>query len=140
MPTKSKGSTRNISTNANQRLLTPSTKLINLALTLKLLQKQEADRYVLNQLDGRLFNPNKLTPSPGPTKRRFARLNIDPTRNLVGFPHPGLRFARPDKIAVCVRRKRRREVLHALRLTNKRSRGSGGGRRRNRTPWSNVKC
>lgn len=136
MTSKSKGATRNIFSNATPRVLTPSQKLINLALTLKLMQR--SDSYVLQQLDRRLFNPDKLTPSPGPTKRRFARLSIDPTRKLYGFPHPGLRFNRPDKVAVCVRRKRRREVLHALRLTNKRH--GSGGRKRRRTPWSNIKC
>lgn len=43
------------------------------------------------------------------------------------------RFADPRKVAVCVRRKQRREVLFALRKT-----GAGGRKRRNQ--WSNVKC
>lgn len=44
-------------------------------------------------------------------------------------------FESPEKVMVCVRRKMRREVLHALRITGK----SGTGKRR-RTPASNIHC
>lgn len=49
---------------------------------------------------------------------------------------PHLRFAVPAKTIVCIRRARRREVLHALG-------GVRGGRRRLRrkyTQWSEVRC
>lgn len=48
----------------------------------------------------------------------------------------GIRFDVPAKVAVCVRRKRRKEVLHALKKVGK---GSGGGKRR-RNFWSGVQC
>lgn len=42
-------------------------------------------------------------------------------------------FVNPRLVAICVRRRRRREVLHALKRTN-----GQGARRRN--VWSNVRC
>lgn len=44
-------------------------------------------------------------------------------------------FAVPDRVAMCVRRKQRREVIHALGKS-----GSGGSRRRRRNAWSDVDC
>lgn len=46
-----------------------------------------------------------------------------------------LRFAVPDKVVVCVRRKQRREVLHALRRT-----GKGAGAPRHRNYQSDISC
>ena len=48
----------------------------------------------------------------------------------------GVHFVSPETIGVCIRRKARREVLHAL---NRTKRGSGG-RGRRRGPFSDVKC
>lgn len=45
-------------------------------------------------------------------------------------------FAEPRKTLICVRRKQRKEVLHALARTGK---GSGFGRKR-RNNYSEVKC
>lgn len=42
----------------------------------------------------------------------------------------GLQFAVPEKTAICVRRKTRKEVLHAMRKT-------GGGQRRRNKPTKN---
>lgn len=44
-------------------------------------------------------------------------------------------FRVPNLVAMCLRRKVRREVMHALDLTRK---GAGGAKRRNE--WSDVKC
>lgn len=44
-------------------------------------------------------------------------------------------FTAPQETLVCVRRHRRRQVLHALRKT-----GKGGQRKPRRTPWSEYKC
>lgn len=46
-----------------------------------------------------------------------------------------LAFTAPRETLVCVRRARRKEVLHALRKT-----GKGGQRRPRRSPWSKIKC
>lgn len=61
-------------------------------------------------------------------------------RGQVGSPSPaslptGVRFVVPRTVAVCVRRKERREVLHALGKVRKR----GGGTRR-QNYFSKIKC
>lgn len=84
--------------------------------------------------DRRRYQPDRRSAPPHAFKRDAIRL-------YTGLAHPSreltksIRFARPDLITICLRRKVRREVLHALRRTRK---GSGGGRRRNF--WSDVKC
>lgn len=52
------------------------------------------------------------------------------------FVAKGLSFRVPDDVLVCVRRKQRKEVLHALRKVG---RGRGGGRKR-RNWWSSITC
>lgn len=44
-------------------------------------------------------------------------------------------FAVPDRVLICVRRKRRKEVLHALKKT-----GKGGQKRPRRNWYSDVTC
>lgn len=44
-------------------------------------------------------------------------------------------FAVPKRVAVCVRRQQRKEVIHALG-----KQGAGGSTRRRRNSWSNVDC
>lgn len=44
-------------------------------------------------------------------------------------------FKAPAETLVCVRRARRKQVLHALRKT-----GRGGQRRPRRSKWSSIKC
>lgn len=46
-----------------------------------------------------------------------------------------LRVSSPNNVALCVRRKERKEVLFALKL-----RGKGSGSRRRRNEWSNIGC
>lgn len=48
----------------------------------------------------------------------------------------GLSFSVPPEVLVCVRRKQRKEVLHAFKKVG---RGRGGGRKR-RNWWSNIGC
>lgn len=56
------------------------------------------------------------------------------TPQKLSMPRGQRAFANPERVAVCVRRHQRREVLFALRRT----RGRGGARRRNR--FSNIRC
>lgn len=49
----------------------------------------------------------------------------------------GLQFEAPQKVLVCVRRKRRKEVLHALKKVG---RGGSSRRRRRRGPHSQISC
>lgn len=44
-------------------------------------------------------------------------------------------FAVPKRVAVCVRRQQRKEVLHAFKRA-----GGGVSRKRRRNEWSNVDC
>jgi len=67
------------------------------------------------------------TPRP-PLSKRTSGL---PTGSLIGHPA----FAAPPGVAICVRRKQRREVLHALRKTK-----PGRGRSKRRNYYSEVKC
>lgn len=48
---------------------------------------------------------------------------------------PGVAFQAPRDVLVCVRRKRRKEVLHALNHT-----GKSGQKRPRRNFWSEVSC
>lgn len=61
-----------------------------------------------------------------PTKRARSRTNFAPVQ---------MAFTAPAQTLVCVRRSRRREVLHALKKT-----GKGGQRRPRRSRWSDYKC
>lgn len=99
--------------------------------------------------DGRLFNFDMYTPARGLFRsdvrvvvRNRRRSSLDPMRHLRSFPSQTkgvLAFDVPERVGVCIRRKRRKEVLHALGA-------SGGGirrvrRRRNRRgPYSHISC
>lgn len=105
-------------------------------------------RYYANRLPdlGSLFHPNvkfledrrewhpmrSLRPAAA-LQRGSRRLVIARKRSKV-LPHK-LQFAIPKQVAVCVRRKERREVILAM--------GKGGGGKRKpprRNLWSAVKC
>lgn len=60
-----------------------------------------------------------------------------PRSRLVSLPYRGSmpRFYSSHNLMVCVRRKMRRQVLHALRRTR-----AGRGVRRRRNVWSGVSC
>lgn len=97
--------------------------------------------YVLSHEDRRLFHPlDDVRPAKGLSK--FAsQITVTPyKRNRVrpkAAPTPDVfRFNAPVKVAVCVRRKTRREVLFALKRTGKGSRR----RRRRRNYYSEVSC
>lgn len=86
--------------------------------------------------DRRTFSPVRhQVRSPGVFSRRDQRRLVDgPALSRDRLP-ARLQFAVPDKVVLCVRRKRRREVLFATRRTR-----SGRGRARRRNMWSAVKC
>lgn len=62
--------------------------------------------------------------------------NVNKTRVRSSRMSSRIAFDVPHHVAICVRRKQRSEVLHALSLTG---RGSGSGRKR-RNYWSDVSC
>ncbi|QXP44213.1 MAG: hypothetical protein [Arizlama microvirus] len=71
----------------------------------------------------------RLTVHPNTNKRSTARL--DPFAGL----SPVVSFHRPDSVRICVRRKQRREVLHAKRVA-----GRAGLARPRRSVYSSISC
>lgn len=99
--------------------------------------------------DGRLFHPTPnfrpaLTLRGGKASVGLVDRPASAKQRASGmFPRPGSSqtravraFSVPSSVAVCVRRKQRREVLHAL---GKAGRG-GSQRKRRRSQWSHVTC
>lgn len=111
------------------------------ALPDPLLDKILADPLVRREIvktvdDRRFFDPaGPLRPaySLGRDARRLEVRSTPKGRD----PFPGFRvgFSVPERVAVCVRRKERREVILALGKG-----GGGGSRRRRRNYWSDVSC
>ncbi|UDN67859.1 hypothetical protein [robinz microvirus RP_152] len=88
--------------------------------------------------DRRFFDPaGPLRPaySFGRDARRLIAKSspVGRTRNDTLSARVG--FAVPERVAVCVRRKQRKEVIHALDRA-----GGGGSRRRRRNRYSDVDC
>ena len=84
---------------------------------------------------------DRRTFHPAPTFRPV-RVSGAPGHRLK-VPHPfkrqlpfGLAFEAPRSIAICQRRRARRQVLHAFRLTGKGARA----RVRKRDQWSDISC
>lgn len=107
---------------ANQRLL----RTILSKPTPIIIRPDPPRQMALAQLDRRAWKPDITVRAPGAIQRKHARLTDQ--RNKIAF-------AVPNKVAICVRRKTRREVLFAKRKTRK---GSGANKTRNF--WSDVKC
>lgn len=88
--------------------------------------------------DRRAFHPLKhARPAITTFKRADARLLIDDRKVDVKKPSRlpfGVTFAVPQRVAICVRRKRRKEVIFA--------KGVGGSKTRKprRTEFSDVRC
>lgn len=86
--------------------------------------------------DRRTWHPGVLRPAATFSRRDQRRL-VERSRNsFETFPSLHLGFAQPKKVAICVRRKTRREVIHALRKA-----GAGAAqKRRKRNEYSDVRC
>lgn len=91
--------------------------------------------------DRRLYHPLQSFAPPIATVRKAVRV-VDRARksarskNKILFNHPGtLTFSDPDKVVICVRRKRRKEVLFA-----KKKAGKTGQRKPRRNYWSSISC
>lgn len=86
--------------------------------------------------DRRRYVPGRPFAAPFATQRNAVRLvdRVVPNRVLKPAVRSVVAFAVPSKVAVCVRRHRRREVLMA--------KGIGGSRvrRPRRNEWSDVSC
>lgn len=87
--------------------------------------------------DRRLFHPERDY-RPALSFGRRSTLVISSSAGIAGRQNvlpARVRFDVPEKVAKCVRRKERREVLFAKRKTRK-----GAGSRRRRDWWSDVSC
>lgn len=77
--------------------------------------------------DRRVYHPD------GP--HRAARSISGRSDHRLIDPWKGISFDRPDEVVICVRRKTRKEVMHALKHA-----GKAGQRRPRRNRYSDVEC
>lgn len=107
------------------------------------------DPVILKQLHHGNYNANQaklkhMAPAgdlrrfyPSDFMRPLHALKREATRSVIGNTPTSIRLADPDLVSLCLRRKARREVLHALRRTHL---GKGLGRRRRRNRYSIISC
>lgn len=127
---------------AQREVVTPI-KPINPFASLELLRPPINTMIVRQALsdtrDDRSYHPQGRRKPPVTLNLNRARLKVGRkslTRSLTDALPYGLSFANPGKVVTCVKRRVRKEVLHALKKT-------GGGRRRKpprRNFWSEVSC
>lgn len=88
--------------------------------------------------DRRTFYPARFSEPARSLPRSAARLVVRPKVSSRTQPRlmvpSAVTFAAPKRVVLCVRRKRRREVLFA------RGKGGGGHRRPRRNQFSDVEC
>lgn len=101
---------------------------------------------LLEVQDNRAYYPEDFRPaldiagrphtlqSPSPKK---TKLNKDRFASLRAFPSSRVQFTNSQNVLLCVRRKRRKEVLHALKKTG---RGKRKQRRPRRSRYSSISC
>lgn len=80
--------------------------------------------------DRRRYNPTRTVAPPASLRPGAARVKA-----VYPGPLSSLRFSDPQAVAICARRKSRREVIFAL---GKRKKGSGASKRKNF--WSHISC
>lgn len=87
--------------------------------------------------DRRQYNPSRYAAARGLSKgSAFVQAGeARGSRSSKKFAPDVFRFTRPNNVAVCVRRQRRKEVLFALKRT-----GKGSKSRRHRNSLSDVSC
>ena len=88
--------------------------------------------------DRRTFHPDKMTRPAGAVTKKATRLRAGRSSSI-SRPHGPLPhhvgFSIPKQVAICIRRKIRKQVLFAKNKTRK-----GSGSRRNRNEWSDIVC
>lgn len=127
---KSIGRSAQASAFANRPVAAPSVRPSSL---LAELARSLSPSPLLEFEDRRTWHPDGLNRPARASVRSATRLL--PTRSYSSVVSPGVRFAVPGQVLVCVRRQARREVIFAKRLAGR----SGGGKRR-RNPYSSVSC
>lgn len=101
-------------------------------LSLLTLNPTETATQILRELeDRRTYLPDYRTRPAASQRRSDARLVQDPTQKSLRR----ITFANPAHVAMCLRRKIRREVLHALKVA-----GGKGFKKPRRNAWSDIGC
>lgn len=94
--------------------------------------------------DRRTYYPGKIRPAASISKPRYRVVAKDRPLKSSNYRSPFklssgtravLAFANPKRVLVCVRRKIRKEVLHAFKIA-----GSGGLKRSRRSQFSSISC
>lgn len=87
--------------------------------------------------DARTFSPEIARPARSILSRSATQLvaprKAQRVHGRTTVPH-AVGFARPREVVICVRRKERREVIHALRKNGR------GGKRARWSEWSHINC
>lgn len=94
-------------------------------------------RYTIHDilpLDDATF-PDRRAYAPDKSIKPPASITRGATRIRAGYHPRSLHFQTPNLIALCLKRKMRKEVLHALRKT-----GKGGNKKRKLNFWSRIGC
>lgn len=115
-------------------ILTPIARspLLRQQLLIHKLIQQLARPHVEPPIDRRRYNPRAFA-HPETLTQSSARLNNRRLRKIYASP---FEISVPHKVGICIRRKSRREVLHALKRT-----GKGAGRKLRRyTYYSDFHC
>lgn len=100
--------------------------------------------YFLLQEDRRRYHPDGVFRDPVAVPRSAARLVVPPRKGGVKsgglggirlrYPTASIGFQRPSRVAICVKRKSRREVIFAI------GRGGAGNRKGKRNYTSGFSC
>lgn len=85
--------------------------------------------------DRRQWNPTRTIARPQSIRRSDARVTLRSPRAKILQTKTPLGFNVPDRVALCVRRETRREVLHAKRIA-----GKSGLKKPKRNFWSSISC
>lgn len=120
-----------ITSHYHSTLLSQPVRISSALSHVRALQAQKSHQRSLLE-DRRRFHPLGVFAPPAAKNR--------PSRRIVASRHPFgrhvLKFNVPRNVYLCARRKIRKEVLHALRLTGK---GSAQKKRR-RNEYSDISC
>lgn len=118
--------------NANRRLPTFPSPQMDLEDWLNLRQIEDRRTY---HPDGPQRSPRSTISTYRLTVPNYGPPPIRSRTPVTDVIPAGVAFERPNEVLVCVRRKRRKEVLHALNKT-----GRGGQKSPRRTPFSDIHC
>jgi len=124
---KNKGRRGITQTTANHRLPTSSPT-----------RQWDLSDYLLSIEDRRTSHPDGPVRAPRSTRAFHVNYQLAAPRQNKSNPWDvpsGIQFEDPSRVLICIRRKQRKEVLHALKKT-----GKSGQKRPRRNHYSEVLC